>query len=49
MFRQPDVMERLNAQGMDLVGSTPEQFSAFMKNEVVKWARIVKVSGARVD
>jgi len=32
-----------------LVGSTREQFSAHIKSELVKWAKIIKQSGARID
>ena len=45
----PEMRERLAAQGADPVGNTPEQFAAFIKLELEKWAKIVKASGARVD
>jgi hypothetical protein len=31
------------------VGNTPEQFAAFYRNEVLKWAKVVKESGAQID
>jgi hypothetical protein len=31
------------------VGSTAEQFTAFTKEEIEKWAKVVKTSGARVE
>src|SRR5687768_6641398 len=37
----PDVRERLPSQGADPVGSTPEQYSAFMQNEIAKWAKVI--------
>ena len=45
----PDMRERLAAQGADPIGNSPDQFAAFIKAEIVKWAKIVKASGARVD
>jgi tripartite-type tricarboxylate transporter receptor subunit TctC len=44
-----DMKERLTALGEDPVGSTPEQFSAWIKDEVMRWAKVVKAAGAKVD
>jgi len=44
-----EMRERLAAQGADPVGNTPDQFAAFIKAEIDKWAKIVKASGARID
>ena len=45
----PEVRDGLTSQGADIVGNTPEQFSAWIKTEVKKWADVVKVSGAKID
>jgi tripartite-type tricarboxylate transporter receptor subunit TctC len=45
----PDVKERLNGQGFEIRTSTPDEFSAYLKTEIVKWAKIVKASGAKAD
>jgi tripartite-type tricarboxylate transporter receptor subunit TctC len=45
----PDVKERLNGLGVEPVGSTPEQFGAYLKSELVKYEKIVRASGASVD
>jgi len=47
--RSSDLTERMRAQGMEPVGSTPEEFEAFVRAEIDKWARVVKVSGAKAD
>ncbi len=41
--------ELLNAQGAEPAGGTPEEFAALIRRDLVKWARVVKESGARVD
>jgi tripartite-type tricarboxylate transporter receptor subunit TctC len=45
----PDVKERLVGLGAEPVGNSSEEFSAMVKGEVVKWADVVKKSGAKVD
>jgi tripartite-type tricarboxylate transporter receptor subunit TctC len=45
----PDVREKLAGLGAELVGNTPEEFAVMVKAEVVKWADVVKKSGAKVD
>jgi tripartite-type tricarboxylate transporter receptor subunit TctC len=44
-----DMKERLASLGIDAVGSTPEQFSAWIRDEVARWAKVVKASGAKAD
>lgn len=44
-----EMRERLAAQGAEPMGNTPDQFAAFIKAEIDKWAKIVKASGARID
>ena len=41
----PNVKERLAAQGMTAVGDTPEQFSEFIGSEIAKWAKVIKDAG----
>ena len=45
ILKLPEVSERLAAEGAAVVGSTPEQFAAFLKDEIAKAARIVKAAG----
>jgi tripartite-type tricarboxylate transporter receptor subunit TctC len=44
-----DMKEKLLQQGAEATPLTPEQFGAFIHNEVVKWAKVVKASGAKVE
>ena len=46
---QADVKEKLAQQGALARSWTPEEFGSFIHNEVVKWARVVKASGAKVE
>jgi tripartite-type tricarboxylate transporter receptor subunit TctC len=49
ILRMPDISERLSAQGSDPVGSSPDEFGAFMKSETAKWARVIKEANIRAD
>ena len=44
-----DVKEKLAQQGALARSWTPEEFGSFIHNEVVKWAKVVKASGAKVE
>ncbi|KQP49617.1 tripartite tricarboxylate transporter substrate binding protein [Pseudorhodoferax sp. Leaf274] len=41
----PDVRERMLAAGVEPVGGTPEQFTAFIASEMVKWGKVAKAAG----
>lgn len=49
ILRLPDVRERLESQGTDLIASTPAEYARDILSEVAKWAKVVQASGARVD
>ena len=49
ILKQPGVKEQLMAQGAEPVGDSPEEFSRFTLAEISKWAKIIKISGAKVD
>lgn len=48
VIQAPETNDRLAGLGADPVTNSPEQFAAFIKSELAKWAKIVKVSGATV-
>ncbi|MES2633004.1 MAG: tripartite tricarboxylate transporter substrate binding protein [Pseudomonadota bacterium] len=45
----PDLQKKLGDQGADVAGSTPEQFSKLIRDDIGRWGRIVRESGAKVD
>jgi tripartite-type tricarboxylate transporter receptor subunit TctC len=47
--RAPDTRQRLLDLGAEPVGNTPEEFGKLLREEVARWAEVVKVSGARAD
>jgi len=47
--RNTEIRDTLIADGSEPVGSTPEQFAAFLKSEMAKWGKVVKASGAKPD
>jgi tripartite-type tricarboxylate transporter receptor subunit TctC len=49
ILKLPDVSERFTAEGAELVGNTPEEFAAYIRSEIAKWSKVVKLSGARED
>jgi len=45
----PDTRKRLFEQGAEAVGNTPEEFDRQLREEVARWAEVVKISGARAE
>ena len=45
----PDFRSRITLEAVSPIGSTPEEFGSFMKSEIVRWAKVVRDSGAKVD
>jgi tripartite-type tricarboxylate transporter receptor subunit TctC len=45
----PDTKERLATLGAEAVGNSPEEFRAFIRNEIAKWAKVVKAAGLKVE
>ena len=49
MLARPDTKERLAAEAAVPVGNTPEEFAAYIKSEIARWAPVVKASGAKPE
>ena len=48
-LRQPDVTERADALGIEVVGTTPEQFGAFQHKEIVQWAKVIRNAKIKIE
>jgi len=48
-LRDPDTLRQLHDLGVEVNSSTPEEFAAYIRSEIPKWAAVVKASGAQVE
>ena len=48
-LKAPEVGERFAAEGSESISRTPENFSAYIKSELAKWAKVVKETGMRAE
>lgn len=48
-LQTPDVKARLANDGADAIGSTPEEFAAFLRSETAKWAKVARNAGIRPE
>jgi len=48
-LQRADVKKKLNDQGAEVLGGTPEQFAALIKSDIARWAPVIKESGATLD
>ena len=49
LLKFSDVKDRLDVAGFETIGTTPDQFAAYIRTEIDKWAKVVKASGARAE
>lgn len=49
ILRVPEVRERIRSDGSEVVASSPEEFAAFIKAEIVKWAQAAKAAGIQPE
>jgi tripartite-type tricarboxylate transporter receptor subunit TctC len=46
-LNSPDVRDRLHSLGAEIVGSTPQQYAAYVRNEIAKWGKVIKAAGIK--
>lgn len=46
---EPEVRRRYAELGLEIVGSTPEQFSHTIDAELIKWAKVIKTASIRLE
>ena len=49
ILRAPDIRNRFSRDGVEVVGSSPEEFGAFLRAETVKWAKVAKSAGIQPE
>ena len=49
MAKNPEAREQAAAQGLELVGSTPQELDAYIRGQMAKFAKVVKATGMRVE
>ena len=47
--RSRQFRERLEALGAEVIGDTPDEFFAYLRAEIAKWAKVAKASGVKID
>lgn len=48
-LQNPELRKKLGDEGADAAGGTPEQFAALIRDEIPRWGKVVKDSGAKID
>ena len=49
VLRLPEIIDRMAAQGVDVIGNSPAEFAAFIKQDVVKYEKLVKSAGIKIE
>jgi tripartite-type tricarboxylate transporter receptor subunit TctC len=49
VLKMPDVKERLDRAGFEIIYGSPQEYEAFVRNEIAKWGKVVKATGLKVD
>lgn len=48
-FRQPDIIQKLSAQGVEPVASSPQEMAAFVKEETARWRKVIQATGLQLE
>jgi tripartite-type tricarboxylate transporter receptor subunit TctC len=49
LLKEPDTAKRLEELGIEAVGSSPEEFAAFIKSEIERWTRVAKAANVKME
>jgi tripartite-type tricarboxylate transporter receptor subunit TctC len=49
VLHSPDVRRQFATQGIEVLGGTPEQFAAYIRDEITKWAKVIRAAGMRIE
>ncbi len=49
VLKLPDIRERMLVAGLDLAGNTPEEFAAFVRTDIARWAKVIKEAGIQPE
>ena len=46
--KTPEIVEKLSAQGIDVLGAPPDQLDAFLRKEISRWAKVIKENNIKL-
>jgi tripartite-type tricarboxylate transporter receptor subunit TctC len=47
VLKDPAIMQRMSAQGVDVIGSTPDELTAHIQSEIAKWSKVIKAANVK--
>ena len=47
ILQTPEIRDRLTSEGAEPVGNSPAEFTAFLKTDIARWAKVIKQAGIR--
>jgi tripartite-type tricarboxylate transporter receptor subunit TctC len=49
ILRMPEIKAKISGMGAEVVDSTPDEFKTFIRDEIAKWSKVIKQSGASAE